>query len=131
MFKQVLQSSGSNQSLYTLIYSRPDAESPVCCAIHRDSGKIAKTLTLQRFDQGQDWYLQLSVKDNGSKENSITLGLPITGPELFTLKTLAEVISGISNCCISPMSGPMCLALPAGIHDHACPATTCSLMLVH
>lgn len=57
----------------------------------RDSGKIAKTLSLQRFDQGQDWYLQLAVKDSASKENSATMGLPISGAELYTLKTLSEV----------------------------------------
>ncbi|BDA47856.1 Single-stranded DNA-binding protein WHY2, mitochondrial [Coccomyxa sp. Obi] len=57
-----------------------------------DSGKIAKTLTLQRFDQGQDWYLQLAVKDSFSKEGSTTMGLPITGAELYTLKTLSEFL---------------------------------------
>jgi len=56
----------------------------------RDSGKISKTLSLQRFDQGQDWFLQLSVKDSTSKEN-MTMGLPVTGAELHTLKTLSEV----------------------------------------
>ncbi|CAL8463140.1 g2674 [Coccomyxa elongata] len=57
-----------------------------------DSGKIAKTLSLQRFDQGQDWYLQLAVKDSASKENSATMGLPISGSELYTLKTLSEFL---------------------------------------
>ena len=59
--------------------------------VSRDSGKISKTLQLQRFDQGQDWYLQLAVKDSAGKEGSATMGLPITGAELYTLKTLSEV----------------------------------------
>lgn len=62
----------------------------------RDSGKISKTLSLQRFDQGQDWFLQLSVKDSTSKEN-MTMGLPVTGAELHTLKTLSEVTTFLQN----------------------------------
>ena len=57
----------------------------------RDDGKISKTLSLQRFDQGGDWFLQLSVQDSINKDGSMKIGLPITGSELYTLKTLAEV----------------------------------------
>ena len=63
----------------------------------RDDGKISKTLSLQRFDQGGDWFLQLSVQDSANKDGSMKIGLPITGSELFTLKTLAEV--NIPLCC--------------------------------
>ena len=59
--------------------------------LNRDGGKISKTLSLQRFEFGQDWFLQLAVTDSANQEGSVKLGLPLTGPELFTLKTLAEV----------------------------------------
>jgi hypothetical protein len=68
-----------------------------CCGlkavlgVSRDDGKISKTLSLQRFDQGGDWFLQLSVQDSINKDGSMKIGLPITGSELYTLKTLAEV----------------------------------------
>ena len=71
----------------------------------RDSGKIAKTLSLQRFDQGQDWYLQLAVKDSASKDGSATMGLPITGAELYTLKTLSEVSRPCSTLHAQPSCG--------------------------
>ena len=80
---------------------------------HRDSGKIAKTLTLQKFEQGQDWYLQLSVKDASTKENSVSMGLPISGPELYTLKTLAEV--SLTICLHRQSSKSLVAGVPAEI----------------
>ncbi len=62
-------------------------------AVHlcRDGGKISKTLTLQPLGEKGDWFLGLDVKDATNRENSVKLGLPITGAELHTMKTLSEV----------------------------------------
>ena len=57
----------------------------------RDDGKISKTLTLQPLGEKGDWFLGLDVKDATNRDNSIKLGLPITGAELHTMKTLSEV----------------------------------------
>ena len=57
----------------------------------RDGGKISKTLTLQPLGEKGDWFLGLDVKDATNRENSVKLGLPITGAELHTMKTLSEV----------------------------------------
>ena len=59
--------------------------------LSRDDGKISKTLTLQPLGDKGDWYLGLDVKDAAIKENSIKLGLPLTGGELHTIKALSEV----------------------------------------
>ena len=64
----------------------------------RDDGKISKTLTLQPFGDKGDWYLGLDVKDAANKENSVKLGLPLTGGELHTIKALSEVSS--LNACL-------------------------------
>ena len=62
-------------------------------ACTRDDGRIAKTLSLQPFDQGgqQGFYLSLAVQDSASAEGSVKMGIPVSWPELYTLKTLAEV----------------------------------------
>ena len=62
-------------------------------AVHlcRDGGKISKTLTLQPLGEKGDWFLGLDVKDATNRDNSVKLGLPITGAELHTMKTLSEV----------------------------------------
>ena len=57
----------------------------------RDDGKISKTLTLQPLGEKGDWFLGLDVKDATNRDNSVKLGLPITGAELHTMKTLSEV----------------------------------------
>ena len=58
----------------------------------RDDSKIFKTLTLSPMsgDKG-DWYLGLDVKDAARQENSVRLGLPLTGGELHTIRALSEV----------------------------------------
>ena len=60
--------------------------------LHRDDGKVSKTLTLQPFGDKGDWYLGLDVKDSANQSNSIKLGLPLTGGELHTIKALSEVM---------------------------------------
>ncbi|CAK0784950.1 hypothetical protein CVIRNUC_008155 [Coccomyxa viridis] len=57
-----------------------------------DGGKISKTLTLQLLGEKGDWFLGLDVKDATNRENSVKLGLPITGAELHTMKTLSEFL---------------------------------------
>ena len=66
---------------------------PCCAVLGRDNGKISKTLSLQPFGEKGDWYLGLDVKDANNKENSIKLGLPLTGGELHTIKALSEVMA--------------------------------------
>lgn len=58
----------------------------------RDDGRISKTLTLQPLGEKGDWFLGLDVKDAANKENSVKLGLPLTGGELHTIKALSEVV---------------------------------------
>ncbi|CAL5228921.1 g12145 [Coccomyxa viridis] len=57
-----------------------------------DDGRISKTLTLQPLGEKGDWFLGLDVKDAANKENSVKLGLPLTGGELHTIKALSEFL---------------------------------------
>ncbi len=66
----------------------------------RDDSKISKTLTLQPFGDKGDWYLGLDVKDAARQENSVKLGLPLTGGELHTIRALSEVKGPL--LCIQP-----------------------------
>ena len=70
----------------------------VMAVLCRDDGKISKTLTLQPFGDKGDWYLGLDVKDAAMKENSIKLGVPLTGGELHTIKALSEV-RALTHAC--------------------------------
>jgi len=63
----------------------------IACMPRRDDSKISKTLTLQPFGDKGDWYLGLDVKDAARQENSVKLGLPLTGGELHTIRALSEV----------------------------------------
>lgn len=56
-----------------------------------EDGKVSKTLTLQPLGEKGDWFLGLDVKEAANKENSMRLGVPLTGAELHTVKTLSEV----------------------------------------
>ena len=68
-------------------------------ALCRDDGKISKPLSLQPIGDKGDWFLGLDVKDAANKENSVKLGLPLTGGELHTIKALSEV--NVLDSCLS------------------------------
>jgi hypothetical protein len=57
----------------------------------REDGKIIKTLRLSPLGDKGDWYLGLEVKDSVAKENSIKLGVPLSGAELLVIRNLSEV----------------------------------------
>lgn len=82
----------------------------------RDDGKISKTLSLQPFGDKGDWYLGLDVKDAANKDNSMKLGLPLTGGELHTIKALSEVMTLLHACqCLDSTANRFRVE-----HDHIC-----------